>query len=85
MPTHDSLTSLSKRLARLETETSGPQHRKVVLWAIEGPKDLPQGAAEAFLSECGHDLRPEDHNIIRIMVAAGRDRPLKDITARCRR
>ncbi|TXM96797.1 hypothetical protein FV242_33030 [Methylobacterium sp. WL64] len=85
MSSSRSLNDLDRRLLKLESATLGPQYRKVVCWAIEGPKDLPEGAAAAFLRECGHDLRDEDHNIIRIMVAADRDLPLKDITARgCR-
>lgn len=85
MTAHDSLTGLSKRLTKLEAETACPQHRKVVLWAIEGPKDLPEGASIAFLRQCGHDVRDEDLNIIRVMIAADRDLPLRDITAECRR
>ena len=80
MPSSGILNHLDKRLTKLETKTLGPQHRKVVLWAIEGPKDLPEGASIAFLRECGHDVRDQDLNIVRFMVAPGRDLPLKGIT-----
>ena len=83
------MRSLNARLRKLESTIRAPERRKVVLWAIEGPKDLPEGAAATFLRECGHDLRDEDHNIIRVVVGAedGRpvDLPLRDITARCGR
>ena len=77
------MRDLNARLRKLESAVRPPQHRKVRQFAIQGPKNLPEGAAEAFLRECGHDLKAEDHNIIRIMIAADRDLPLKDITARC--
>ena len=80
---------LHRRLAKLEGATFNPLHRRRVLWAIEGPHNMPEGAAVAFLRECGHDVRDEDFNIIRVVVGAkdGRpvDLPMKDITARCSR
>lgn len=81
MPPASNLNDLNRRLAKIESETFDPQHRKVRLFAIEGPANLPEGASIAFLRECGHDIRDEDLNIVRIMVAADRDLPLKDITA----
>jgi hypothetical protein len=83
------MRDLNARLQKLERAIRPQQHRKVRRFAIEGPKGLPVEAAEAFLRECGHDLRDEDHNIIRIIVGAENgqpiDLPLKDITARCGR
>ena len=79
------MRDLNARLRKLESAIRPPQHRTVRHFAVEGPKDLPDGAAATFLRECGHDLRDEDLNIIRIMVAPGRDLPLKDITAECYR
>ncbi|QEE37610.1 MULTISPECIES: hypothetical protein [unclassified Methylobacterium] len=76
---------MNARLQKLESAIRPLRHRKVRQFAIEGPKGLPPGAAEAFLRECGHDLKDEDHNIVRIMVAADRDLPLKDITTECYR
>lgn len=76
------------RLEKLETIARLPSRRKMVFWAIQGPHNMPEGAAVAFLRECGHDVRDEDHNIIRIVIGAkdGRpiDLPLKDLTAQCR-
>ena len=79
------MRDLNARLRKLESAIRPPQHRKVRHFAIEGPRDLPEGAATAFLREFGHDIRDEDLNIFRVMVAAGRDLPLKDITAECYR
>ena len=81
----NSLNGMSRRLAKMEAEIFQAQHRKVRLFAVEGPKDLAEGVAEAFLRECGHDLRDEDHNIVRIFIAADQDLPLKDVTAECGR
>ncbi|MCJ2052796.1 hypothetical protein [Methylobacterium sp. J-070] len=69
----------------METTIRPPQHRTVRHFAMEGPKDLPRDAAVAFLRECGHEIRDNEDAIIRIMIAAGRDLPLKDITAECYR
>ena len=79
------MRDLNARLQKLESAIRPSQHRTVRHFAIEGPRDLPRDAAVAFLRECGHDIRDEDLNIIRIMVAPGRDLPLKDITAECYR
>lgn len=79
------MRDLRKRVAKLESAIRTPEHRKVRQFAIEGPKNLPEGAAEAFLRECGHDILDEDRNIIRVMVSAHRDLPLRDITPRCGR
>ena len=88
MPNTTSLTDLDRRLGRLEGRIVRPQRRNV-LWAIQGPHNMPEGDAVAFLRSCGHDVRDEDHNLIRIMVGAenGRpvDLPLKDLTAECGR
>lgn len=77
------MADLNRRLVKLEA-TTHPLPRRVVAWAIQGPHDMPEGAAAAFLRSCGHDVRDEDHNLIRIMVGAedGRpiDLPLKDLT-----
>jgi hypothetical protein len=77
------MIDLSARLRKLEKAIRPPRRRMVVLWAIEGPRHLSDVAAAVFLRECGHNLRDEDHNIIRVMVATHRDLPLKDITAEC--
>ena len=83
------MQSLHSRLTKLEGAAFSPMHRRRVLWAVQGPHNMPEGAAVAFLRECGHDVRDEDLNVIRIVVGAkdGRpvDLPLKDITAGCRR
>ena len=83
------MQSLHSRLTKLEGAAFSPMHRRRVLWAVQGPHNMPEGAAVAFLRECGHNVRDEDLNIIRIVLGAkdGRpvDLPLKDITARCRR
>lgn len=79
------MRDLNARLRKLESAIRPPQRRTVRKFAVEGPKNLLEGAAEAFLRECGHNLRDDDLNIIRIMVAPGRDLPLKDITADCYR
>ncbi|MGE8128952.1 hypothetical protein ACQKQD_18425 [Methylobacterium sp. NPDC080182] len=72
---------MNARLRRLETAIRPPRHRTVRRFAIEGPKNLPEGAAEAFLRECGHDLKDEDLNIIRVVIAPGPDLALRDVTA----
>ncbi|WP_267360814.1 MULTISPECIES: hypothetical protein [unclassified Methylobacterium] len=74
---------MNTRLRKLESTIRPQQHRTVRHFAIEGPKDLPRDAAVAFLRECGHEIRNDEDAIIRIMIAAGRDLPLKDITAEC--
>lgn len=83
------MQNLRARLEKLETIARPPSRRKMVSWAIQGPVGLPEADAVAFLRECGHDVRDEDFNLIRIVIGAedGRpvDLPLKDITARCRR
>lgn len=88
MPSFGASSDLQKRIAKLESAALAPQHQKAVFWAIQGPHNMPEGAAVAFLRECGHDVRDEDHNIIRIVIGAkdGRpvDLPLKDLTAQCR-
>ncbi|MCJ2137287.1 hypothetical protein MKK69_25120 [Methylobacterium sp. J-026] len=76
---------MNARLQKLERAIRPPRHRTQRHFAIEGPKDLPRDAAVAFLRECGHDIRDDEGAIIRIMVAPGRDLPLKDITDRCGR
>ncbi|MCJ2087134.1 hypothetical protein MKK88_14230 [Methylobacterium sp. E-005] len=80
------MRDLNARLQKLERAIRPPQQRKVRQFVIEGPKGLQVEAAEAFLRKCGHDLRDEDHNIIRIIIGAENGRPvdlrLKDITAR---
>lgn len=85
MPVDGISNNLSKRLAKLEKAIRPPRHRAVRHFAIEGPKGLPRDAAVAFLRECGHELRDDEDAIIRIMIAAGQDLPLKDITAECYR
>jgi len=78
---------LGRRLAKLEgvTRFNDPRLQKAVTWTIEGPHNLPDGGAVAFLWDCGHDVRDEDFNIIRVIVGAedGRpvDLPLKDRTS----
>lgn len=83
MPSFGASSDLQKRIAKLESAALVPQHQKAVFWAIQGPHNLPHDAAVAFLRECGHDVRDEDRNYIRVMVGAedGRpvDLPLKDL------
>ena len=82
MPSTSNVNDLARRLRKLEGENRSPRHRPVRVYAMEGPKNLPPGAAEAFLRECGHAFDAGHHNIIRIMVAADRDLPMKDLTDR---
>lgn len=81
------MQSLHSRLAKLEGVAFSPMHRRRVLWAIQGPHNMPEGAAVAFLRECGHEVRDEDLNIIRIVVGAEEGRPvdllLKYISREC--
>lgn len=79
------MRDLNARLQKLEIAIRPLPHRTVRHFAIEGPKEFPDEAAAVFLRECGYKLRDEDLNIIRIMVAPGRDLPLRDITAECYR
>lgn len=80
---------LHRRIIKLETAVRGSDDRMVRLFSIEGPNGLPRDEAIVFLRECGHDVRDEDFNIIRVVIGAkdGRpvDLPLRDITARCSR
>lgn len=82
MPPTSNVNDLARRLRKLEGETRSPRHLPVRVYAMEGPKNLPPGAAEAFLRGCGHAFDADHHNIIRIMVAADRDLPMKDLTDR---
>lgn len=79
------MRDLNARLRKLESAIRPPQRRTVRKFAVEGPKNLPEGAAEAFLRECGHDLNDADLNIIRVVIAPGDDLPLRDVTAECSR
>lgn len=79
------MRDLNARLRKLENASRPPQRRAVRKFVVEGPKNLPAGAAEAFLRECGHDLKDEDLNIIRVVIAPGPDLPLRDVTAECYR
>lgn len=74
------MQSLNFRLAKLERAVRGPEFRPVRLYAMEGPANLPEGASEAFLRQCGHTFDDDYHNIIQIFVAVGRDLPMKDLT-----
>lgn len=82
MPPTSNVNDLARRLRKLEGENRSPRHRPVRVYAMEGPKNLPPGAAEAFLRGYGHAFDADHHNIIRIMVAADRDLPMKDLTDR---
>lgn len=79
------MSNISARLAKLESTASRGQSREVRQFAIEGPGDMPEGASIAFLRSCGHDVRDEDLNIVRVFIGAedGRpvDLPLRDLTA----
>lgn len=79
------MRDLNARLHKLERAIRPSRHRTVRHFAIEGPKDLPREAAVTFLRACGHELHDDEDAIIRVMIAAGRDLPLKDITAECYR
>lgn len=79
------MRDVNARLRKLENAIRPPQRRTVRKFAVEGPKNLPDGAAEAFLRECGHDLNAADLNIIRVVIAPGDDLPLRDVTAECYR
>ena len=74
------MQNLHSRLAKLEGAVRGPKFRPVRLYAMEGPANLPPGASEAFLRECGHTFDPDHHNLVQVFVAAGRDLPMKDLT-----
>lgn len=79
------MQNLFTRLIKLESAARVPKHPRVRSFAIEGPKDLPEGASVAFLRSCGYDVRDEDLNIVRVFVAADRDLPLRDVTRACGR
>ena len=82
MAGHDNLSALSKRLTKLESTALAPRHQSVRQFAIEGPVNMPIDASIEFLRECGHDVRDEDLNIVRVFVAPDRDLPLRDVTER---
>ena len=78
------MRNLTTRLAKLEEAAFSERPRAVRQFVIEGPADMPEGASIAFLRSCGHDVRDEDLNIVRVLIGAedGRpvDLPLKDLT-----
>lgn len=74
--------NLTTRLAKLESITFSAHHSVVQQFAIEGPADLPDEAASAFLKECGHEVRDKD--FVLVFIGVDQDLPLKDVTASCR-
>lgn len=69
---------LIKRLDRLEARTAPPQ--QVRFFKIEGPPELSEEAAYAFLQEQGH--RWAKHDLVVLNVCQSRDpaAPLRDLT-----
>ena len=78
------MQNLHARLARLEDATSVLQRHEAHQFAIEGPVNMPAGAAFTYLRECGHDVLETGLNIVRVFIDAedGRpvDLPLNDLT-----
>lgn len=78
------MQNLHARLARLEDATSSLQRQEVHQFAIEGPANMPAGAAFTYLRECGHGVPETGLNIVRVFIDAedGKpvDLPLQDLT-----
>jgi hypothetical protein len=78
------MQNLHTRLARLEDAISVLQRQEAHQFAIEGPANMPSGAAFTYLRECGHDVPETGLNIVRVFIDAedGRpvDLPLNDLT-----
>ena len=83
------MNDLHKRLAKLEVATAPPAiPRQTRRFLMEGPAGLPPEDAVAFLRSCGHEVRDEDFNIIRVVTDAENGQsinlPLHDRTAEVR-
>lgn len=76
------MQTLSKRLERLEATAFRGPAREARRFIIEGPAVLPEEASIAFLRACGHNIRDEDLNVVRLVISAdpGEPLPLHDLT-----
>ncbi len=81
------MRDLGARIRKLEAATFRVGGGLVVRqFAVQGPVDLSEADAIAFLREQGHEIQDTNLNIVRLVIGAedGRpvDLPLADLTAR---
>lgn len=79
------IEKLIARVKRLEDAAVMPSEGRHLAFTIEGPRQMPEGAAVTFLRSCGHAIHDEDSVFIIEIPGRGErghlyDLPLRDLT-----